>query len=76
MNKVIIYLAAIFIFSLSFLACHDNNNSNEGRVLTENEFFSYPGLTANPEKDLVVMFLEPPNALPEDNLTGELGNDL
>ena len=56
-----------------------NNNGGEGdstRARTENDFFNDPSLTANPEKDTVVMFLEPSDALPEDNQTSELGNDV
>jgi len=76
MNNAIISLAVTFIISVFLLSCHENNNSTEGQVRTENEFFNDPGLTANPEKDLVVIFLEPPDALPEENQTGELGNDV
>ena len=76
MNNVIFSLTAIFIISIFVLGCHEHNNSTEGQVRTENEFLNDPSQTANPEKDLVVMLLEPPDALPEENQTGEIGEDV
>ncbi len=54
--------------------CNNNGGgggaSQDARALTERDFFNNPGLFANPEEGVVVVFLEPTEALEVDNLTG------
>lgn len=72
-------LIALFGFiSLSIIGgCSDNNGGQDGtRTLTENDFANDADLSANPEKDLVVKFLEHPDSERHNNDTGEVGNDI
>lgn len=72
------FLRVVLIFSvlICFTSCDNNNNTSDGQARTENDFVNNPGQKANPEKDLVVMFLEHLTAPPHDNQTGELGFDV
>ena len=59
--------------------CNNNGgggSSQDARALTERDFFNNPDLFANPDKGVVVAFLEPEDAPEADNLTGELGFDV
>jgi uncharacterized protein YjbI with pentapeptide repeats len=59
--------------------CNNNGgggSSQDARALTERDFFNNPDLFANPDKGVVVAFLEPQDAPEADNLTGELGFDV
>ena len=71
------YLKFIYIFvflplGLLITACDDNGTTTGGQARTENDFVNEPGLMADPENDLVVMFLERPVILEE--LTQEVGS--
>lgn len=56
--------------------CGDNNGGQDGQVLTENDFVNDSTLSANPEKHLVVKFLEHPDTEETENDTGDVGNDV
>ncbi len=61
--------------------CSDNNGGGQGSTgattaLTENDFGTDPGLVADPQKNLVVNFLEHPDTEGTENDTGEVGNDV
>jgi len=46
------------------------------QALTENDFSNDPGLSADPEKHLIVMILEHPDSEKPENDIGEVGNDI
>jgi len=58
--------------------CSDNNSGGQDgtRALTENDFANDETLSANPDKHVVVQFLEHPDTEEPENDTGELGNDV
>jgi len=69
-----------FVLLLGFISlgaiggCHNNSGDQEDtQALTERDFFNNPGLSANPEDGVVVVFLEPAEAPEADNLTGGVG---
>ena len=71
-------LALLFYALFAFTSCHDNNNSSNqvSGALSEQNFVDDKSLRANPEENIIALFLEPSDALEEDNLTGELGFDV
>lgn len=75
MNKVHIFIAVLLLLPFSIIACDDNNKSTDGRAISENDLASNPDIKADPEKDYVVMFLEPASN-PGENETGEPGFDI
>jgi hypothetical protein len=57
--------------------CSNNNGGQDGtRVLTENDFANDTTLSANPEKHLIVKFLEHPDSEGHENDTGGVGHDI
>ena len=73
------FMALLLLASVSFIGCNNGGggaSSQDARALTERDFFNNPNLLANPEKGVVVVFLEPTEAPEVDNLTGELGFDV
>jgi uncharacterized protein YjbI with pentapeptide repeats len=72
-----------FVFLLGFISlgaiggCNNNGRGQDGtQALTERDFAEDPGLSANPEKGVVVTFLEHPDSEEPDNDTGEVGSDI
>jgi uncharacterized protein YjbI with pentapeptide repeats/predicted small secreted protein len=78
-NKTFISLIALLLLaSISFIGCNDDGGggSSQGtQALTENDFANDPSLRADPEKGVIVDFLEPPDADIPQNDTGDVGND-
>lgn len=77
--KSLVFVALFGFMSLGAIGgCSDNNNGgqNGAQALTENDFVNDITLSANPEKHLVVKFLEHPDAEGTENDTGEVGNDV
>lgn len=71
-KKELIRIFSILFLIVAVAACDSNNGSGDTqRVLTENDFATDETLTANPETDTIVKFLEPP----EDNLEINRGLD-
>ena len=58
--------------------CSNNKDGGQNgtQALTENDFGMDPSLVADPEKHLVVNFLEHPDSERHENDTGEVGNDV
>jgi hypothetical protein len=58
--------------------CSNNNGGGQNgtTTLTEHDFGANPGLIADPEKHLIVKFLEHPDSEGHENDTGEVGNDV
>jgi hypothetical protein len=60
--------------------CSDNNGgqatTGATTALTENDFGTDPGLVADPERHLIVTFLEHPDSEGHENDTGEAGHDI
>ena len=57
--------------------CNNNGGGQDGtQALTENDFAEDPGLSANPEKGVVVTFLEHPDSEEPGNDTGNVGSDI
>ena len=71
-----VFLIVLLIFSYGLTACDNGGSSSDGQARTENDFVNEPGLMADPENDLVVMFLESPG--PSEQLMQGLhtGNDI
>ena len=72
-----------FVLLLCFISvgaiggCNNNNGEqNDARAITEKEFAGDTNRFANPEKNVVVSFLEPGDAPQADNLTGSIGIDV
>ncbi len=73
------FMVLLLLTSVSFIGCDNDGgggSAQDARALTERDFFNNPNLLANPEKGVVVVFLEPTEAPEVDNLTGELGFDV
>jgi len=67
------FMALLVLASVSFIGCNNDGggaSSQDAQALTERDFFNNPNLSANPEGGVVVVFLEPTEALEVDNLTG------
>jgi len=67
-------LAVIILFAAA-TGCDSGKGSNN-QALTENDFADDPSLRADPDKQIIVDFLEPPDADTPENDTGDVGNDL
>lgn len=77
MTKSILSIFLLLFIPIFMASCdNDNNTTQEGVARTENDFFNDPDHVANPEIDHVVMSLEHATSPAEDNLTGDLGNDV
>ena len=76
MRYSILYIALILVLPLFILACDDNSNSINGTALTENDFVQDSALRADPEKGVIVTFLESPDSEAPENDTGEVGTDV
>ena len=71
-QKQLIGLFPILLLIFTAAACDSNNDGGDNfRVLTENDFAADETLTANPETDTIVKFLE----APEDDLQRSRGLD-
>jgi len=55
--------------------CYNNGGGVSSQALTENDFANFPGLSADPEKHIIVNSLEHPDTGKPENDTGEVGND-
>ena len=71
---IVVLVCTLFAFT----SCHDNNNSSNGqtRALSEQNFVDDTSLRADPVENIIALFIEPPDAAEEDNLTGGLGFDV
>jgi len=72
------FMALLLLASVSFVGCDNDGgggSSQDTQALTERDFFDNAGLSANPEKGVVVDFLEPPDSEKPESDTGEVGND-
>ena len=61
------FMALLLLASVSIFGCNNDGgggSSQDARALTENDFVNDPNLFANPEKGVVVVFLEPAEAPP------------
>ena len=78
--KCLVFVLLFGFISLGAIGGCNNNggdgSSQDTQALTERDFFNNPGLSANPEDGVVVVFLEPTGAPEVDNLTGGLGFDI
>jgi len=75
MKNSILFVALILVLPLLILGCDDNNNSINATALTENDFAKDGALRADPEKGVIVTFLESPMSEETENDTGEVGID-
>ena len=76
MKCLVFVLLFGFIFLGAIGGCNNNGGGQDGtRALTENDFANDTTLRANPEKHLVVKFLEHPDSKKPENDTGEVGYD-
>jgi len=67
---------AFIIFSFGLIACDNNGSLSSGQARTENDFVNDPDLRADPENDIVVMFLESPEVPQNETQALETGNDI
>jgi len=73
--KSLNFLAVIILIAV-ILGCNsDGGGQGATQALTENDFSSDPTLSADPEKHLIVHFLEHPDSEKPENDTGEVGVD-
>jgi len=74
--KSVLFITFLWIVSLGLIGgCSDDNNIINATALTENDFAEDSSLSANPEKGVVVTFLESPMSEAPENDTGEVGID-
>jgi hypothetical protein len=74
----LLFISILIITAGSFIGCDNDGgggSSQDARVLTENDFSNDPTLRADPEKRLIVMFLEHPDSEKPENDTGGIGDD-
>ena len=79
MKSLGIVLLLVFVSLGAIAGCNNNGNGGEQgstQALIENDFANDPELFANPEKGVVVSFLESETASESENITGRLGFDL
>jgi len=72
------FMALLLLASVSFIGCDNDGggvSSQDTQALTENDFAGDPFLRADPEKHLLVYFLEHPGSDNPGNDTGGVGND-
>ena len=74
--KCLGFILLLGFISLGVIGGCGNNGGDGTGALTENDFANDPGLTADPEKHLIVKFLEHPDSEETENDTGEVGNDV
>jgi len=72
----------LFVLLLGFISlgaiggCNNNGGGQDGSpALTENDFANDPTLLDDPERGIVVDFLEPPDSVEPENDTAEVGID-
>ena len=72
------FVLLLGLISLGAIGGCSNESGGQGgtRALTEKDFASDEALRANPEKDLLVDFLEHPDSEVDENDTGEAGDDV
>ena len=75
MKKSIVLLIPVLFLGFILLGCDDNNNSSDGRTLTENDFSRMEDLEAKADRDRVVMMLEPPVVTNTGGDTSDAGID-
>jgi hypothetical protein len=75
--KAVLFISFLSLISLGLIGgCSDNGGGqSDAQALTENDFADDPTLRYNPEKGVVVDFLEPPGSEAPENDTGEAGVD-
>jgi len=74
--KSLNFLAVIILIAV-ILGCNsDGGGQGATQALTENAFANDPTLRADPEKHLIVHFLEHPDSEKPENDTGEVGSDI
>ena len=77
--KCLVFALIFGFISLGAIGGCSNNNGGEQngtKTLTENDFGMDPSLVADPEKNLIVKFLEHQDSERHKNDTGEVGNDV
>ncbi len=76
--KCLGFLLLLGVISLGAIGgCNNNGGKGDGTgVLTEHDFGQDEGLRADPEKHLIVKFLEHPEHEPHENDTGGIGHDV
>ncbi len=76
--KCLGFVLLLGLISLGVIGgCNNNGGDQDGtRALTEHDFGQDEGLRADPEKHLIVKFLEHPDHDAHENDTGGIGNDV
>ena len=72
----IAFITLLFLVSVLFIGCDNNNNGSSQTVFTEGDFVDNPPFSADPEDHIVIKFLEHPNSGDQESDTGEIGNDV
>ena len=74
--KSVVFITFLCILSLSLIGgCSDSGGGNDSQVLTENDFANDPSLQVDPDKQIIVDFLESPDSDTPQNDTGPVGID-
>jgi len=74
-NKSILLILLLGIISFGVIGGCNNNGQSTTDPLTENDFIANTLLSADPERGIVVQFLESPNSEIPENDSGTLGVD-
>jgi len=72
----ILFISFLVVMSLGLIGgCSDSGGGNDSQVLTENDFADDPSLQVDPDKQIIVDFLESPDSDTPQNDTGPVGID-
>lgn len=76
LKKCLLFVLLLGLISLGVIGgCSDNDGGQNTQALTENDFADDPTLRDDPERGIVIDFLEPPGSDTPENDTGEVGID-